>query len=502
MVDAVTVIVDDQALAAYSIQVPPLVGDPGGFYPQFTSCYKTSMFIPLGEITTSWNWALEFEGTSVALFGVTPPIQYNQTIRIADPSVDKTNATQPNSYRAYTYPVSSQGGQFFTSGVVHNDSQIRIGLSNADGVAIDYALVTAGNLTNLQGQTILVDDRSSEIFWDGNWTMVDNYSLPVQCTIPSPQAYKESKLLLNSTDSVNFIAQMQPHANSTHSSNTVGDSFTFHFAGTSILVSGVTPGPGLPSDWLLHMEFVLDLNSTTRVFSPTSDPIKPHDIYFESTDLSPGNHILVGRILSVAGSPLPAAQIDYATYRPSFVTVAEKPVFPAPEVSGSATATSSSSIPTPNPSSATPSPSPSHAKSRAGAIVGAVIGGCILVGCFFGILWLVRRNQRRIRNAPNPHTEPFTSTAPTIYSEQDGPSSQLGTLPHSKRPFSPLHAASLSVASNSNSALSQQQNNIAAEIREPQNSPVDARLRELQAQMDAIEVRVRDNAPPSYSGEA
>ncbi|KAK7005991.1 Gpr1 family protein [Favolaschia claudopus] len=486
----VNVVVDNKVLSAHSVHTP-LVGMPGGFSPEFVSCYNKSVFIPLASPAPTWNWALEFDGsclewrgTSVALFGVTPPAQYNQTVGIADPSTDTTNLTQPGSYRRYTYPVSSQGGQFFASGTVPDTRQIQIGLSNANGIVVDYALVTAGNFTNLDGQTILVDDSSPEIFWSGSWAVVDNYTLPIQCTIPSPQAFEESKTTLNSTDSVNFMANMQPHANSTHSSSAAGDSFTFQFAGTSILVSGVTPGPSSPSDWLLRMEFSLDGNITTRTLNPTSDPTKPHYVYFEPDPLPPGNHTLVGKIVNVAGSPLPAAQIDYITYMPSFFTITEKPVFPAPEVSGPAT----------SPSSVPPSSdSQSHAKSHAGAIAGGVMGGCLLIGCCLGILWLVRRNKKR--NAPNLDTEPFTSTVPTVYSQSDVP-----PLQQSKRRFSPPPAASSSVASNSNAALSEQQSNIAAEMRQLQNSPVEARLRELQAQMDAIEMRMQENAPPSYSG--
>ncbi|KAK7000756.1 Gpr1 family protein [Favolaschia claudopus] len=489
-VDAVTVIVDDQAFPAHSLPASRIMGNPGGFYPRFPSCYNTSMFVPfrLGKNDSSWAWALAFDGTSVALFGLTPPVQYNQTVGISDPSVDQTNITRPDSYRNYTYSASAYGGQIFTSGVVSDASQIQIGLSDANGLAIDYALVTAGSTTNLQGQTILVDDRNPEIFWDGNWTMRENDTLSIQYTLPSPQAYADPSriTLVNSTDSLDFIANVQPHANSTHCSKTVGDSFAFQFAGTSILVSGVTPGANSPSDWLLHMEFVLDENSTTRVFGSTSDPIKPHYIYFESPNLLPGNHTLVGRILTVVGSPLPAAQIDYITYKPSFLTVAEKPIFVLPHLNGTSA---------PVPSDLTSSDSSSQSKHHAvGAIVGGAVGGCLVVSCVLAIFWLLRRNRRRHQTELG--TEPFTSTAPAFY-QSDGPFPQLETSTHSKR----LYVASS--GSNFNAAaLSQQQNNIAAEMRELQNSPVEARLRELQAQMDAIEVRMRDNAPPSYSGEA
>jgi hypothetical protein len=168
-------------------------------------------------------------GASVSLFGVTPPRQYNQTIGIADPASDKDIITQPKDYRPYTYPSAAFGGQFYTSGILPAPGQMLLGLSNANGIAIDYALVTASNSTNLQGQTILVDDASPEIFWDGSWSAQDNFTMPVPCLIPTPEAYENATL--NYPKGVSFTANMSAHANTCHQSSNVGASLTFQFAG-------------------------------------------------------------------------------------------------------------------------------------------------------------------------------------------------------------------------------------------------------------------------------
>jgi hypothetical protein len=81
----------------------------------------------------------------------------------------------------------------------------------------------------LQGQTIVVDDASPEIFWNGSWSAQDNFTVPVLWLIPSPEAYENATL--NYPKDVSFTANMSSHANTCHQSSNVGASFTFQFAG-------------------------------------------------------------------------------------------------------------------------------------------------------------------------------------------------------------------------------------------------------------------------------
>ncbi|KAJ7052738.1 hypothetical protein C8F01DRAFT_951934, partial [Mycena amicta] len=198
---------------------------------------------------------------------------------------------------------------------------------------LDYAVVTVYPTTNLLGTTILVDDSSSSLIWHGSWTEENNFTLPVGC---------------NFTD---FTADMAPHANTTHVSQTKGDQFEFWFTGTSVLVYGITPlnlHSSSPS-WLLQMSFTLDTAEPimVNITSQDSESVyeQPHVVYFNASSIPAGQHTLVGEIVDVVGSTaLPRARIDYITYKPSFASQAEMPVLPP--FAPTTTATSSTTIAT------------------------------------------------------------------------------------------------------------------------------------------------------------
>ncbi|KAJ7871062.1 hypothetical protein B0H13DRAFT_2061302, partial [Mycena leptocephala] len=381
-------------------------------------------------------------------------------------------------------PSAAFGGQFYTSGILPAPGQMLLGLSNANGIAIDYALVTASNSTNLQGQTILVDDASPEIFWDGSWSAQDNFTVPVPCLIPTPEAYENATL--NYPKGVSFTANMSAHANTCHQSSNVGASLTFQFAGTSLLISGITPGlVGAEADWLLRMEFTLDGNTTTNVFTPGMETlVKPHFVYFNATfDGATGNHTLVAKVVDVAGSPPPAARIDYITYTPSFVTIADKPNFPPP----AASATGPAGAPSASSTAAV------QRRSSVGAIAGGVIGGCLLLALIVGAFWLLRRRRTKDREQRAP--EPFVSSATPQIHERNGRSKQ-------------------ELLSGDGNALAEWRNDLTAEIQNLEESrngemaavvlgeeqSVDERLRVLQAQMNTLTLEMRQHLdPPSYT---
>ncbi|KAJ6455617.1 hypothetical protein C8R47DRAFT_1228111 [Mycena vitilis] len=101
-----------------------------------------------------------------------------------------TSVENNEAYPQYTYPSASFGGEFYTSGTLPASGKTLLGLSCANGITIDYALVTASNTTNLQGQTIIVDDASPEVLWEGNWITHDNFTVPMLWGVPSPEAYE------------------------------------------------------------------------------------------------------------------------------------------------------------------------------------------------------------------------------------------------------------------------------------------------------------------------
>ncbi|KAJ7670929.1 hypothetical protein DFH06DRAFT_1293807 [Mycena polygramma] len=479
MTDPVTIIIDDKNFAALTVINDSVVSAGGIFYTDF---YNGSMFVPFGQKGPFWTWALLFEGISVSLVGITPPSGYNQTIGLVGPE---------RTEYSYTYPSAAVGGPFYTSLTLPASGQLSVGLINVSGIAIDYALVTAGNTTNLQGQTIIVDDANPEIFWNGNWSAKDNFTESVPCAIASTQYYEEARdPTVNNTGYFPFTANVSSHANTTHQSSNVGDSFTFQFAGTSLLISGFPPGAGIDADWLLHMEFTVDGNTTTKVFTNENGEVMPNFVYFNATfDTATGNHTLVAKVVDAAGSPPPAAHIDYITYRPSFVTIADKPKFPPPAsiAMGAQSSTSSATgAPSSASSTATVPPMlgvPVEHRTSVGAIVGGVMGGCLLIALLAATFYLMRRRRTRERDQFAP--EPFDSSTTSDMRERNG---------HSKR-------EPLSVDAN---ALAERRNDIAAEIQHLQESrhgeedeqTVEERLRALQAQMDTLTHHL---VPPSYA---
>ncbi|KAF7342472.1 Gpr1 family protein [Mycena venus] len=526
MSEAVTIVIDDTALLDQPLENMNL-GDPGAWYLTtsdtidggFPSNYNNTNFIP--DFTPFGNgaWTFSFDGlaiwpllkvklirfvsgTAVSLFGITPPTEFNQTIGIANPSFDQVNITYPKSYSRFTYAAPARGGQFYSSGTLSSPGQIRIGITGARGLTLDYALVTIGEATNLKGQTILVDDSSPEITWSGNWGEKNSYTTPVPCGLP---------FFPNSEDfPYAFTANMSPHGNTSHTSSTIGDSFAFQFSGTSLVVSGVTPGDDKGQDWFLQMEFTLDGSTATANF--TRDPAyvtKPHFTYFSSGTLKSGNHTLVGKILAATGSPSPAAQIDYITYKPSFLTLKDKPTFDSSL--GNLNLSHSTNAPGPTTS---PSPSansdkiPSSSRGApAGAIVGGVVGALFVVASILGVLWVVRRKRKRTPK-PELSTEPFMSTMQTSHSFYE-----TSTTKGSSNP-SPLSSPmSENPASHSNPTIAaapslvEQQNNIAAEIQHLEgqsnavNETLEARVRELQTQMGVLTREIQSHlSPPSYAG--
>jgi len=139
------------------------------------------------------------------------------------------------------------------------------------------------------------------------------------------------------------------------------------------------------------MNFTLDSETTSKVFTQdsmggSSGNTLTHFKYFDASLLEAGNHTITGVITKVAGES--AANIDYITYTPSFISIRDKPVFQA--ISGSDT-------PDPNNNGSTPHNSgdetPPHHSSVA-SIVGGVIGGCVGVALIVGVLWLIGKRKK------------------------------------------------------------------------------------------------------------
>ncbi|KAJ7052784.1 hypothetical protein C8F01DRAFT_1169948 [Mycena amicta] len=321
------------------------------------------------------EWVVAFDGVSMQLYGVAPPLPIDQTFIISDDSV---------GYTEYSYHAPGYGGlHYYTSLANASLSKLALNLvlDQAVGFALDYVVVTVHPTTDLLGKTIIVDDDSSALIWRGAWTADNNFTLAVDCIMP-----------LNSTNAQSFTAYMAPHANTTHASQTVGDEFEFWFTGTSIVVYGITPSDPLGLPWLLRMAFTLDAADPIMVNFTSQDPDsevryeQPHFVYFNASSIPAGNHSLVGGVVDVVGSTLPRARIDYLTYKPSFESQAKMPVLPP--FAPTPTATSSTSkTPSMSPTSSSVAGSGGSDTAKTRINKGAVAGGAVGQLCFVVLLF-------------------------------------------------------------------------------------------------------------------
>ncbi|KAJ7052741.1 hypothetical protein C8F01DRAFT_564757 [Mycena amicta] len=420
--------------------------------------------------------------------GSPPPPQFNQTFF--------------TSTGSYTYHAPQYGGLHYTYPPNLNLSQTRLFFSQAQGFALDYAVVTVYPTTDLLGTTILVDDSSSSLIWHGSWTADNNFTLPVVCRLPfTPTSDNSSSF---------FLAHMAPHANTTHASQTVGDEFEFWFTGTSVLVYGVTPAdPGrFFPPWLLQMSFTLDaaepimVNITSQEFAWE----QPHVVYFNASSIPAGNHTLVGKIVDVVGSTLPRARIDYITYKPSFASQAEMPVLP-PFLP---TTTATSSI---SPTSSSDAGSSRSAKAKiTGAAVGGAVGAIVLCAVAVALMVYMHRRQRRNRSLYQVD-EPFSgSSASTSYiipvGEKRG-TMRLGNDTATQEPRTgprePVHAEPPPAENLSQPLVDAPGDDLErpAAAAPQGNTEMDSRVRELQTRVEQLTQEVREQVlPPPYEGDA
>ncbi|KAJ7266840.1 hypothetical protein C8J57DRAFT_1068625 [Mycena rebaudengoi] len=236
-----------------------------------------------------------FQGTSVVFYGNTSPSDKAQTFTVA------IDGDPPHPA---AYPAPQQYRQWYASPPL-SDATHTVSLDNMVFIDLDYAVVTAGPSTPLKGTTIIVDDNSPELIYSGKW---------IQNT--------------NLFETGHGYAPGLPFQNAAHQSTTIGDSFTFQFAGTSIEVHGVfqwaVPGS-------VDATFVLDGTSTSLSFPPTpTKPLfddQPNFMFFSASNLAAGNHTLAMNVTNVEGAQ--GFMFDYILYSPSFDSLALKPNFAA-----------------------------------------------------------------------------------------------------------------------------------------------------------------------------
>ncbi|KAJ3992466.1 hypothetical protein F5050DRAFT_919472 [Lentinula boryana] len=276
-----------------------------------------------------------FQGTAISFAGSTPSSANSPTWFIASiDSGDQVNCTFPNAGLTQYYT------QWYESPVL-DDGLHTVNLSSLI-VDVDYAIVTVGQTTPLGGGWTM---SNASLVMDGGW------------------------------------ANGPPLGNSTHRTNSVGDSFKFQFSGSSISVFGVFEWTGTGS---VTLDFNLDNQTTPSVISvpsgsSPSHPETPNHLFF-SSNVTTGNHTLLVNVTDAVGNQ--TFVFDYLTYIPSFESLASKPNFTGTAV-GSAL-----------PTQVAPTQGNDNARhSNTGAIVGGVVGGLLGIVLLAVLVILVFRRR-------------------------------------------------------------------------------------------------------------
>ncbi|TFK33628.1 hypothetical protein BDQ12DRAFT_637276 [Crucibulum laeve] len=286
---------------------------------------------------------ITFDGTSIALWGNTPPSFNSQFVvaRIDDgtPYNSSYNDPNPQSYRQwYKSPKLAEGTHI-------------LWLDRIAGTSLDYAIINAGRITPLKGETIIVDDDDSAISYSGSW--------------------REIRDRFNSGS----LPDGTPFGNGTHQSNTVGDHLTFKFTGTSVAAYGIFSWASLSA---ISATFTLDGSSVSQTYSVLSNSPQYQNevgqeqnyLLFSYDSLELRDHTLVINITTCVNQSF---ILDYITYKPSFDTLAVMPNI----------SMASSPIPA------------SSEKAPLGAIIGGAVGGSmLLLFAIFLFLWARRKSKK------------------------------------------------------------------------------------------------------------
>ncbi|KAF5338787.1 hypothetical protein D9758_012070 [Tetrapyrgos nigripes] len=423
MFDAVTIVVDDKDINNFGIgpanaNLNQTLGyhdwetveeSPGAFSVFFNT--GTLLNGPVG--VSIWN-----------LGGLKPPSSSKQVFRVEPAITPEANQTKH-------YPSPSTQCQFYNSSELYGSwsspPEFDMYFEDNEGLVVDYVLIQVSNLTDLRGQTILVDDSNPEIHWHGNWAEKRDYFLEAPDLLAGGASVSET------------FPKAQPHGNGTHTSMAEGDSFTFSFqvnkfsgyvqdgrlaAGTSILVSGINPLlPGTE----LAMNFTIDTNSTQKNFlfetSPDADNSgTPHFVYFRNDALE--------EAITQLQSGNVSAIIDYLTYKPSFATLvdSDKPIFSSP-----ADAAPMTTIPASSGSPSATSSEPSSANGLARSAVGGIAaGGVVFLSVLVGVIWFIQRirGRRSLQKCSNSKLiYPYTLHSPVNFRPMKEGTGGLNTVP-------------------------------------------------------------------------
>ncbi|KAK7029554.1 hypothetical protein VNI00_014431 [Paramarasmius palmivorus] len=369
-------VVVDETSSTFQFDDSHWVVNKGRWYGD-TSMYANKASVASGEPA---SFSFSFYGTSVAISGVS---------RIENsPSFSVAIDSQQSS--SLTFSEMAMNTEWYTSQILPDELH-QITVSDLDQVVVDYAIVTPGDSTPLQGSTIAVDDSSPEIVYHGNWR-------------------KETGQTFNTTLEL-FV---RPLRNTIHTSTAPGDSFVFQFAGTSVSVHGFL---SLKVAGSFAITFTIDDMPTLMSFPPSNsrfDPdriTQPHFPFYQSPSLRSGNHTLIVNVTGLVGDQ--SFVMDHLTYTASFSRLSEKPNFQVASSQGQPETTNSAASSMPSGQSDSQTECTRSSKGRTGAIVGGVVGGVIALLVLFATVFLLimKRQRAEQRNTQALMAEPFPGSS-------------------------------------------------------------------------------------------
>ncbi|KAK7444838.1 hypothetical protein VKT23_015156 [Stygiomarasmius scandens] len=314
-----------------------------------------------------------FQGTDIAFFGETDG---TSTFQVA---IDNNG---PFDAAALNFGAQSNYTQWYQIPPLQDGIHI-VRVSELQG-GLDYLVITAGPSTSFNETTNVMvdDDDTSEILYKGSWD-------------------RNTDIIMINGGRPNG----PPLGNTTHRTSTVGNSFIFQFAGTSVSLYGVFLGTATGS---VDVEFNLDGQvSTTRIFvSPGAPPAfdeSPNYLHFGAKELTAGNHTLSANITDASGSQ--KFILDYILYTPSFSSLASKPNFDLPELPSSSARS--------GPIETGPANSQTNSSAPTGAIVGGVVGGFIVILLAIILFWYQRRRYL-LESRSSPMTPYLQTHSPAL----------------------------------------------------------------------------------------
>ncbi|KDR80180.1 hypothetical protein GALMADRAFT_136709 [Galerina marginata CBS 339.88] len=360
------------------------------------------------------SFSINFEGKSIAFFGMTPAAPASQEISVSiDGGASFTTSygdLTPPSYRQwYQSPDLAEGK--------HN-----ITLGQIDGTSLDFAVITPYPDTPINDHRVVADDDNFTIRYSGAW-----------------------RRNLNEFDA-GTLPDGSPFHNGTHQTWNAGDSLSFSFTGSSIAVYGIFSWANLG---LLKATYTLDGVSQSQSYSVTSSSPEfvnkigqaSNFLYYSSDSIAGGSHTLVINITHCTNQSF---ILDYITYLPSFTTLSQMPNYTTTTTTTSqkssmapvGTGRTSNPIKTPNNNEKSP-----H-KISATTITGGILGGFI----FFAIgglliCWLCKRRGKKShrRIGSDLYADPST---PLMQSSPTSLHRSMATRPisvNSHRSVSPFH---------------------------------------------------------------